>query len=579
MIQYDDLPDVEARSIGALPLLNRFLERLKLKEAIATYVPRDKREKIEPSLTLLLLLRNVLLSREPLYRIPEWAQSFDPGLLGLPPDADKYLNDDRIGRSLDRLFRCDFRSFITQVVTTAVDVYDLDMSQIHNDATAQRFIGQYLEADGSPAFGHETHRITYGHPKKDGRADLKQLLYILTTTADGCVPIWVNIDHGNTADVTTHIRSWNAIRKVTGTSNFLYVADCKLCSDENLAHIDQNKGRFLTVLPANWREHTQFHELLRSQDVAWVGVTTKKGKRRKDDKDDKDDAPNVYRGYEPAQGMHQGYRILWFWSSHKEANDRAARDRSIQRAQEELQEIRERLGQPYSRLTTKEKILEAAQKVLRDRKVGEWLKVDVVTSETQEKKKTGPGRPGPQSTYLMETKVHHVLQWQIDAAALQREARQDGVFPLVTNDKKLSMLAALEAYKDQPMIEKRFEQLKTVFQLRPVLLKNHLRIEAFLILYFLVMLVESLIERETRNRMAEHRLKQLPLYAEGKPSMAPTARCILDLFEKVQRFRLVDKQGRILAYRPGKLTDVQRVVLDLHGISTEEYLSAGLGAG
>jgi transposase len=113
-------------------------------------------------------------------------------------------------------------------VTTAVDVYDLDMSQIHNDATAQRFIGQYLEADGSPAFGHETHRITYGHPKKDGRADLKQLLYILTTTADGCVPIWVNIDHGNTADVTTHIRSWNAIRKVIGTSNFLYVADCNL---------------------------------------------------------------------------------------------------------------------------------------------------------------------------------------------------------------------------------------------------------------------------------------------------------------------------------------------------------------
>jgi hypothetical protein len=63
MIQYDDLPDVEPRSVGALPLLNRFLERLKLKEAIDAHVERDKREKIEPSITLLLLLRNVLLSR------------------------------------------------------------------------------------------------------------------------------------------------------------------------------------------------------------------------------------------------------------------------------------------------------------------------------------------------------------------------------------------------------------------------------------------------------------------------------------------------------------------------------------
>jgi transposase len=578
MIQYDDLPDVEARSIGALPLLNRFIDNLKLKETIAEYVPGDKREKINPELTLLLLLRNVLLSREPLYGIPEWAQFFDPGLLGLPPDAQEYLNDDRIGRALDKLFRSDFRSLITRIVTIAVDVYDLDMSQIHNDSTAQRLIGQYLDADGSPAFGHETHCITYGHPKKDGRPDLKQLLYILTTTADGCVPIWVNIDHGNTADVTTHIRSWNAIRKVTGTPNFLYVSDCKLCSDENLAHIDQNRGRFLTVLPANWREHKQFHELLRNQDVAWVDVTVKKIKRRKADKDDTDSAPNLYRGYEPAEGMHQGYRILWFWSSHKEADDRAARDRSIQRAQQELQEIRERVGQPYSRLTTREKILEAALKVLRDRKVEDWLKVGVVTSETQEMRKTGPGRPGPQSTYLMETTEHHLLQWEINAAALQREARQDGVFPLITNDKKLSMLQALEAYKEQPMIEKRFEQLKTAFQLRPVLLQNHMRIEAFLILYFLVLLVESLIERETRNRMKKSGLKQLPIYSEGKPSKAPTARCIFDLFDKVQRFRLVDKQGRILAHRPGALTDAQSAVLDLYEISAKEYMAAGLSA-
>jgi transposase len=578
MIQYHDLPDVEARIVGALPLLNRFIKKLKLKETIAEHVPGDKREKIEPALTLILLLINVLLSREPLYRIPEWAKSFDAGLLGLPPDPDQYLNDDRIGRSLDKLFRCDYRSLITRIVMTAVDVYELDLSQIHNDSTAQRFIGQHLDADGSPAFGRETHRITYGHPKKDGRPDIKQLLYILTTTADGHVPIWVNIDHGNTADVTTHIRTWNSIRKITGTPKFLYVSDCKVSADANFAHIDQNGGRFLTVLPANWTENKAFHELLRNQDVAWVDVTVRKGKRRKATKDDKNDAPNVYRGYEPPEGMHQGYRILWFWSSHKEADDRTARDRQIQRAHEQLQEIREKIGQPYSRLTTREKILEAAQKVVRDQKVGEWLKLEVVTSVMQEPKKIGPGRPGPQSTYLMETMEQHLLQWNIDAAALQREARTDGIFPLVTNDKDLSMLAALEAYKGQPMIEKRFEQLKTAFQLRPVLLHNHMRIEAFLILYFLVLLVESLVERETRSRMGERRIKSLPIYAEGKPSSEPTARCIFDLFERVQRFRLVDKNGRVLAHRPGKLTDAQLTVLELHGISENEYMTEGLDA-
>lgn len=563
------LPDVEPVSIGTLPLLNRFIERLRLKEVIAKHIPRDKRDKIDPALTLLLLLCNVLTSRRPLYQIPEWARSFDLGLMGLPPDVRKHLNDDRIGRSLDKLFRADFRSLITEIVMIAVDEFDLDMSQIHNDATAQRFIGQYLDADGTPVSGKETHRITYGHPKKDGRPDLKQLLYILTTTADGFVPIWVNIDHGNTADVVTHIRAWKAVRKIIGTSNFLYVGDCKLCSDENLAYIDQNKGKFLTVLPANWIESKQFHELLRTKDVAWVDVAIKKSKRRKTD------PPNVYRGYEPPEGMHQGYRILWYWSSQKEADDRAARDRKIQRAQEDLQEIRARVGQPYSRLTSKEKILEAAQRVLREHKVEDWLKVDVVTTETQDKKKTGPGRPGPRSTYVMKTTLHHSLQWHIDALALQAEARTDGIFPLVTNDKKMTMLEALEAYKEQPRLEKRFEQLKTAFNLRPVLLQNHLRVEAFMILYFLVLLVESLVERETRNLMKKRGVKKLPIYAEEKDSYAPTARCIFDLFENVQRFRLVDADGRVVGTSYGKLSEAQRSVLDLYGISDEEYLTAG----
>lgn len=189
--KHTPVPDVEPVSIGALPLLNLFIERLKLRQIIAKHVPADKRDKIAPADTLLLMLRNLLVSRRPLYHISGWAASFDPGLLGWAPDTQKYLNDDRIGRSLDKLFRNDFFSMITEIVIAAVEEFDLDLSQIHNDATAIRFIGNYPEAVGSVAHGHETHRITFGHPKKDGRVDLKQLLYILTTTADGAVPIWV----------------------------------------------------------------------------------------------------------------------------------------------------------------------------------------------------------------------------------------------------------------------------------------------------------------------------------------------------------------------------------------------------
>ena len=52
------------------------------------------------------------------------------------------------------------------------------------------------------------------------------------------------------------------------------------------------------------------------------------------------------------------------------------------------------------------------------------------------------------------------------------------------------------------MIEKRFEQVKTVHEIAPVFLKNEGRIEALFTLYAIALLVQALIERELRQAMA-----------------------------------------------------------------------------
>jgi hypothetical protein len=76
---------------------------------------------------------------------------------------------------------------MTEIVVHAVEEFDLDLTQLHNDSTTVTFTGQYLEANGKPAQGRPTHRITYGVNKdnKDFRPDLKQLLFILTPTGLG----------------------------------------------------------------------------------------------------------------------------------------------------------------------------------------------------------------------------------------------------------------------------------------------------------------------------------------------------------------------------------------------------------
>ena len=66
------------------------------------------------------------------------------------------------------------------------------MEQFNNDSTSITVHGRYEDATGGRYRGKPTLAITFGH-SKDHRPDLKQIVLILTTTADGAVPVWVEI--------------------------------------------------------------------------------------------------------------------------------------------------------------------------------------------------------------------------------------------------------------------------------------------------------------------------------------------------------------------------------------------------
>jgi transposase len=134
------------------------------------------------------------------------------------------------------------------------------------------------------------------------------------------------------------------------------------------------------------------------------------------------------------------------------------------------------------------------------------------------------------------------LRYALNHAALAAEAVSDGIFPLITNDRTLSEQALLLAYKGQPVIEMRFEQLKTEFEVAAVFLKEVSRIQALLCLYFLVLLVQASLERELRRAMARHQIESLPSYPEGRACRHPTTPQLIELFENVQRHWLVVDQ-------------------------------------
>ena len=107
------------------------------------------------------------------------------------------------------------------------------------------------------------------------------------------------------------------------------------------------------------------------------------------------------------------------------------------------------------------------------------------------------------------------------------EVENDGFFPLITNELTLSERDLLLAYKGQPALERRFAPLKTDFEVAPVHVQAVSRIAALLCVYFFVLLVEALLERELRRAMAEKEIEGLPLYPEGRACRRPTARKIV----------------------------------------------------
>lgn len=560
-----------SQALGALPILNRFFEHLRLREFFEQCLPReDARSKLPCVDALLFLLRSLLLARGPLYGLQEWAGGFDEGALGLPRGAVALLNDDRVGRSLDRLFRSNRAALMTSIVVHAIHHFKLDLSELHNDSTTVTFSGAYEQARGQARYGQDTHRITFGH-NKDYRPDLKQLLWILSTTADGSIPLWCHIEHGNTADDQTHIGTWETLRTLVGSADFLYVADSKLCTKENMGYIAQRRGRFLTVLPRTRAEDGQFRDWVQSHDPPWQELL-RKPKPRPEAKDHED----VYQGFESPLCSVEGYRIVWILSSQKQEHDRAIREGRIAQAVEGLQQLQARLDSPRSRLKTRAKVDSAVLEVLQRTQAQRWLNVEVHSAEQQRFKQAQRGRPNANTLFVQaDSRARFRLQWQSNLDSMRYDGRTDGLFPLVLNDATLSVNQALLAYKHQPHLEKRHEQLKTVFAIMPVNLKNHLRVEALLFLYFIALLVESLIEREVRRNMKGQRIESLPVYHEGRLCKAPTAALIFDLFAPLRKHCLFKANGSLAERRFDPLNKTQRIVLDLFGLSPKAYFAAG----
>ncbi len=555
-------------AIEGIPLITSIAQRLDLTTILSKYIPSYGNEKNPVVDALMILLCNITSGRQPLYQLEQWAQRIEPKCFGLKQEQLLYFNDDRFARALDKLYLSDRASLMTEIVVKMIKVVDLDIDRIHNDSTT---VKAYGKIPGKTITGLELLRGN----SKDHRPDLKQLVFSLTISADGAVPIHYKTYPGNRTDDTTHIETWNTISRITGRCDFIYVADCKLCTSKQLAYIVGEGGRVITIMPETWKESGTFKEELRSNSKSYRKRVI--WRREIPEQSGKYESFYLFSGISGGGGDGDnggdfrvgkgGYRIFWYRSSEKVKKDRLSREQKLQKAESQLLNLIPKLNK--RKLKTEEAIEKQVQAILEKYGVERFLKISILEKITEFKVQIARGRPGPNTKYRTYIQTSYLLSWETDKKALRQEKNVDGIFPLLTTDDSLSAKSVLLSYKYQPRLEKRFTQFKSVHEAAPLLFKKIERVEAIMFIFFLSLMIQAIIEREVRLKMKEEGIKTLPIYPESRDAYHPTTSKILDTFEGISSYK-VTIEGRAREFRDS-LTQTQETILSLLNIDINDF--------
>lgn len=541
--------------LGAHPIIQHYLDKLRIRDIFRTYVKSDARLAMPTEEGVCIFVHNILTEPLPLYGIGEWIAPRDLQSLGLGTHDATTLNDDRLGRVLDAVARSNRKTIFFRIALRMIKLFELDCRHVHQDTTTVTLCGRYETWQGEPTAAH-------GY-NKDHRPDLKQLVLGINVVGDGAVPIAHDAYSGHRTDDGVHIPNWDYLRRLLQSSDFIYTADSKLCTESNLRHIEFYGGQYITVMPRTWKEDQRFRELAREEKVNWRLILKRQNNRHPKMVIDK------YYTTTAAYQTDSGRRLVWIKSTQKAAIDQQTRNKQLDKTLTALKLLNTKLNK--RKLKRLREIKRAVKDLFKEHETIDLINYSIHQRVVVTKSFLKRGRPAANAPSQTHRRVEYQLAWEINQTEVLKQSRTDGVFPLVTNNKVKSARDILEIYKYQAFLENRHSQLKTYLEIAPVYLKNPNRVLALLDLAMLSLCIATLMERDLRQGMKRNGLKSIPIYPEERDCEHPTAHSILRVFQNVEKFELIDRDGNVTEYFPPILTPLQKQILNLMKVPLTSY--------
>ena len=420
---------------------------------------------------------------------------------GIRPE---HLNDDRLGRILDKLAESGLTETFVTVALSAARQFGVKLDSLHLDSSSFHVDGEYLQTQ-EPIVEPGAIHITHGY-SRDHRPDLKQFIVDLMCSGDGDIPLYLRVGDGNETDsamfghlVKEFKQQWDI--------DALFVADAALYTAGNLAQMSQL--RWVSRVPATL---TAAKQLLKEIDSSALVASSL-----------------------------PGYKIAACGNSYAGIQQRWLVVESQARLESDLKQLDKRVAQKLIAATSALKqlssqqfacqpdALQAATTFSDQLPYHQLDRLQVVEIIEYPKR----GRPRKEEVGQKHYQISATLIPQ--PHALDVEIQRAGRFILATNvldEQVLSDEDVLTQYKAQQSTERGFRFLKDpLFFTSSIFLNTPQRVAAMAMVMGLCLLVYSLGQRSLRQALDN--AKQTVENQVGKSTTKPTLRWMFQCFMSI----------------------------------------------
>ncbi|EAM51599.1 IS1634-like element ISCwa1 family transposase [Crocosphaera watsonii WH 8501] len=536
------LEEIQVKNLDHLGIVAGLIDEIGIVKIINNKLGIDVREKISAGTVVKSILINGLgfVSR-PLYLFSQFFQDKAiEKLLGerIQPD---YLNDDKIGRVMDELYKYGLNDIFIEVVLEVIKKFKIDLKYSHLDSTSFHLDGEYKREEDKEK--QEEEKIIKERPifnkkgySRDHRPDLKQCVLDLITSQDGDISLFVRAGDGNESDKAVFGKVLVEFKKQIKFDSIM-VCDSALYGQENLQLIQHLK--WITRVPMTIKKAKELVQNIEVEEV------------KDEDKEKRSDLNLESYTWKEEIVTYGGIKQTWLivLSEKRQKSDLEKLEKQLSQEEKKSQKfLKEIQSEEFEHPQAARYKLKAINKKLR---LLERKEVELI--ETYSKKKE---------------KIYKMISLIIKKGEeISRKTKEAGKFILATNlveENKLEASEILITYKNQQSTERGFRFLKDpLFFTDSFFVEKPERIETMLFLMSLCLLIYNLGQRELRNCLK--RVKKGINNQVGKVTLRPTLRWIFQCFQGIH-YVILNGVKQIV-----NLTEERRFILSLLPASCQRY--------